>query len=265
MLSVRKALNGVPGARYAASLLGERLLGFGFAQRRRRLMARYSGALGNRVRTGPFEGMQITDGPDAFGLMRLIGTYEPELHGVIEDLLATGAYQTVVNVGCAEGFYSVGLALRLPSAHVYAFDLIKTRQRLCMLNAHRNGMAGRVTVSGRCTCDKLNELLTPGKRALVFLDCEGAEKDLLRPDLAPGLLHADIVVECHDFLDSAITPTILKRFHGSHNVTRIDEQSHEWPGLPELRGMGGMDKAAAMFEARTVLMHWLILRTAAVL
>ena len=64
------------------------LLGFGFAQRRRRLMAQYSAVLGNRVRTGPFAGMQIADGPDAFGLMRLIGTYEPELHCVIEDLLA---------------------------------------------------------------------------------------------------------------------------------------------------------------------------------
>jgi hypothetical protein len=74
MRSPCKLLNGVPGVRYAASILGERLLGFGFAQRRRRLMAQYSAALGNRVRTGPFERMLITDGPDAFGLMRLVGT-----------------------------------------------------------------------------------------------------------------------------------------------------------------------------------------------
>lgn len=223
-------------------------------------MADYSPVLGNRVRTGPFAGMQIIDGPDAFGLMRLIETYEPELHAVIEDLLATAAYGTVVNVGCAEGFYSVGLALRLPGAHVYAFDIEKKRQRLCLLNAQQNGVASRVTVDGRCTPDNLSRLLTPGKRALVFLDCEGAEKDLLRPDLAPGLLEADIVVECHDFLDSSITPTILERFQGSHHVTRVDEQTHTWPDLRELRNMGGIDKAAAMFEARKTLMPWLILR-----
>jgi predicted O-methyltransferase YrrM len=257
---MRRMLSHIPGARYAAGILGERLLGFGFAQRRRRLMAQYAATLGNRIRTGPFAGMQITDGPDAFGLMRLLGTYEPELHSVIEELLAGAAYDIVVNIGCAEGFYSVGLALRLLKAHVYAFDIDEKRQRLCLLNARQNRVDSRMTVAGRCTCRNLAWLLTPGKRALVFLDCEGAEKDLLQPDLAPGLLQADIVVECHDFLDKSITPTILERFSGSHEMTRIDERMHEWPDLPEIRGMSGIDKAVAMFEARTALMHWLILR-----
>ena len=243
------------------SILGERLLGFGLAQRRRILMTRYSRSLGNRVRTGPFVGMQITDGPDAFGFMRLIGTYEPELAPAIADLMATTAYDIVVNIGCAEGFYSVGLALGLPNTHVYAFDLSKKRQRLCMLNAQQNGVAGRVTVDGRCTCNKLDALLTPEKRALLFLDCEGAEKELLRPDLAPGLLRADVVVECHDFLDSSITPTLLRRFRETHDVIRIDERTRELPDLPEIKEMSGIDKAAAMFEARAAPMHWLIFRS----
>jgi hypothetical protein len=130
MISVRRLLSSVPGSRYAAGVLGERLLGLGLAQRRRTLMARYSGSLGNRVRTGPFAGMQITDGPDAFGLMRLIGTYEPELAPTIENLIARTAYDIIVNIGCvnigcAEGLYSVGFALQLPKTHVYAFDLCK--------------------------------------------------------------------------------------------------------------------------------------------
>jgi hypothetical protein len=261
MISVRRLFNSVPGGRYAASILGERLLGLGLAQRRRTLMARYSASLGNRAKIGPFVGMQITDGPDAFGLMRLIGTYEAELAPAIEDLIARTAYDIVVNIGCAEGFYAVGLALRLPNTHVYAFDLCKKRQRLCVLNAHQNGVAARVTVDGRCTVKELDALLTLEKHALLFLDCEGAEKGLLRPDLVPGLLQADLVVECHDFLDSSITPTLLKRFHESHDVIRIDERTHELPDLPEVRGMSGIDKAAAMFEARAALMHWLIFRS----
>jgi hypothetical protein len=148
-LALGRLLNHVPGASYAAGVLGERLLGFGFAQRRRRLMLKYAGALGNRVRTGPFTGMQISDGPDAFGLMRLIGTYEPELHSVIERLLANSSYDLVINVGCAEGFYAVGLAIRLPAAHVYAFDISAAQQRLCKQNALQNGVRARVKVGGR--------------------------------------------------------------------------------------------------------------------
>lgn len=262
-LPLRRMLNHIPGMRSAAGIVGERLLGHGFAQRRRQLMARYAEALGNRVRTGPFAGMLIMDGPDACGLMRLIGTYEPELHAVIEELLASNSYDTILNVGCAEGFYAVGLALRVPCARVYAFDTSEKRQQLCLQNAGQNGVAARVKVGGRCKCKDLTKLLAPSRRALVFMDCEGAEKDLMRPDLVgPGLLKADIVLECHDFLDNSITPAILERFSASHRVTRVEEQTHKLPDLPELHGLGGIDKAVAMFEARAVLMHWLVLRAA---
>src|SRR5258708_39673128 len=76
-----------------------------------------------KVLSGPFLGMpylnEIIWGPIT---PKWIGSYEAELHSVVEQLIA-GEYREIVNVGCAEGYYAVGLASRIPKVKVLAFDL----------------------------------------------------------------------------------------------------------------------------------------------
>jgi hypothetical protein len=52
---------------------------------------------------------------------KFLGTYEQELHGVIEKAMESHP-KFVLNIGCAEGFYAVGLAIRLNDAQVFAAD-----------------------------------------------------------------------------------------------------------------------------------------------
>ncbi len=71
---------------------------------------------GWEVAGGPFASMQYV--PDAFSVAitaRLVGCYEAELHNTIEEVIARRP-PLVVNVGCAEGYYAVGLARRLPAS-----------------------------------------------------------------------------------------------------------------------------------------------------
>ena len=80
-------------------------------------------ARGPFVRGGPFDGMQFTTDCRWPGFPTyLTGNYEAELHEALEEFIATRP-DVVVDVGCAEGYYAVGLALRLPEAHVYAYDI----------------------------------------------------------------------------------------------------------------------------------------------
>src|SRR5215813_4226420 len=72
--------------------------------------------LGNRVLTGPFKGMIVTDQPnwdDGNSTLKLLGCYEHELWDAIE-LAITRKPSAVINIGCAEGYYAIGLARRLP-------------------------------------------------------------------------------------------------------------------------------------------------------
>ena len=63
---------------------------------------------------------------------KLIGSYEEEVHPIIEEIIRR-RYSIVVNIGCAEGYYAVGFALRIPDAIVYAFDVDTTAQQGMMI------------------------------------------------------------------------------------------------------------------------------------
>src|SRR5436305_1529663 len=98
---------------------------------------------GPRVRSGPFAGMTMLRAvADGSYTAKLLGCYERELHGLIRRLVRT-RYRTVVNVGCAEGYYAVGLARRMPAATVHAHDTDPEARRLCRRLARANGLGTR--------------------------------------------------------------------------------------------------------------------------
>ena len=84
------------------------------------------------VRSGPFTGMKYPKAEAAGSafIPKLLGSYERELHPMIERLIAKG-YDDVIDVGCAEGYYATGMALRLPGARVHAYDTSETARDLC--------------------------------------------------------------------------------------------------------------------------------------
>jgi len=76
--------------------------------------------------------------PEAVGssfLPKLVGSYEAELHGVIEELIGRD-YRTIIDIGSAEGYYVVGLARRCPAARIYAFDMDRLGRLRCANMAH---------------------------------------------------------------------------------------------------------------------------------
>lgn len=227
------------------------------ARRRRRVAAAARAGHGSLVQAGPFEGMrylrQASWGEEL--VPKLLGCYEAELHEHLESLLR-GGYDRVVNVGCAEGYYAVGLARRLPGAQVSAFDTDPRAQYLCRRLAARNDVEDRVHVGGECTPSMLDELVVG--RTLVVVDCEGCELALLRPDLAPGLRRADLLVELHDFVDPSISTTIVGRFPG-HDLTLVDAVDRD-PARYALPGLSAAEQADALSEHRPGGMQWAVLR-----
>ena len=74
------------------------------------------------IRSGPFAGMRYVDTATEGALVpRLLGTYESELHPYLKRFAAEGC-EDVIDVGCAEGYYAVGLARLMPGALVHGGD-----------------------------------------------------------------------------------------------------------------------------------------------
>ena len=96
------------------------------------------------VRNGPFRGMRYPERASVGSALvpKLLGSYERELQPVLEDILAR-EHSEIVDIGCAEGYYAVGLALRLPAARVFAYDTNVMAIDLCLDPPFRAGVASR--------------------------------------------------------------------------------------------------------------------------
>ncbi|HEV7684458.1 MAG TPA: methyltransferase [Pyrinomonadaceae bacterium] len=206
------------------------------------------------VQSGPFAGMAyISEAVCSSLVPKLLGSYEGELHEVLGQILKR-EYETVIDVGCAEGYYAVGLALRLPRARVYAFDIDTRARALCTSLAEVNKVAERVIVAGECNHEKLNSLIRG--RTLIVCDCEGCELPLLDPALAPELAKSDLLVELHDMIIPGITPTIISRFTQTHEITLIDAEERDPTAFPVLKDFDQLTQRTAVAEFRDGPMQW---------
>lgn len=213
---------------------------------------------GARIHGGPFAGMEYL-GQAAEGALipRLLGTYESELHPHLERFLAEGV-DCVVDVGCAEGYYAVGLARRLPRAVVYAYDISPHARQACAALAQRNGVADRVVV--RETFRPHDFETFAGRRALVVMDVEGAEAELLRPDLSPALAGMRLIVETHDPRGLGLLEDLRGRFEATHEVLRVDQAPKTFDMPDWLRSLPHLDQLLAVWEWRGIPTPWLVMR-----
>lgn len=170
------------------------------------------------VLTGPFKGMRYID-DRVWGPIepRWLGTYESELHGVITTVIQRG-YETVIDVGSAEGYYAVGLARACPAAIVFSYEVDpwsrRQQRQMCSLNGVSN-----LFLVGRCTHDEMVRRATD--RTLLICDIEGFERDLLDPKRAPALMKIDILVEVHrcgDVTMKGMENHLRNRFSETHAI-----------------------------------------------
>lgn len=216
---------------------------------------------GTMVMQGPLAGMDfLHKSTEGCHIAKLLGCYEQPLQPFIEQAIQR-PYATVLNIGCAEGYYAVGMARRMPNTQVLAHDLNPLAQSTCAELARKNGVADRVHVGGLFSPGDL--AAHAGASVLLMCDIEGAEKALLDPQQSPALKGMDIVVESHECLVPGITQLLMARFHDTHDTTLVQddgqrrlEQAPAWfLGLPHL------DQLLAVWEWRSGPTPWLVMRT----
>ncbi len=176
---------------------------------------------GEYVVSGPFAGMRyVKYSLSSAWPPKLLGLYEKELHPLLARLSKT-QFKTIIDIGAAEGYYAVGMACAHPEAQILAFESDAHGQQLIAELAELNGVKGRVTVGGLCDIERLRHSLRQDPGALIIMDIEGGELDLLNPAEVPELAQCQILVELHDCFKPGLDEEILKRFQHTHNIERI--------------------------------------------
>ena len=226
---------------------------------RSQMLARtYIARQGTRIHQGPFAGMDYVEAAtEGVLIARLLGTYESELHPYIAEI-AAGGLDCVIDVGCAEGYYAVGLARQLPGVTVYAHDIDEAARNACAELAAKNGVADRVIIGGEFKPHDFQAF--EGRRVLVLVDAEGAEVDILQPELGPALAQMDIIVETHDLYRPGTLATLTARFSPTHDIVRVDQgpKTFDMPGW--LRELTHLDQLLAVWEWRQRPTPWLVMR-----
>lgn len=216
-----------------------------------------------QVRNGPFSGMKYP-GFASFGSAfapKLLGSYELEIQPAVEQFLKTKNYAEIIDVGCAEGYYAVGFALRSKSSRVFAYDSEESARKLCKEMAKLNGVSDRVKIGSLFTPEELAIFQFSG-RGLIICDCEGFEKELFNEKNLRNISNCDLIIETHDFIDINISSYIKDLLSASHKIDSVmsidDIQKVLSYDYRELKELNFEDRKYLLAEGRPAIMEWLI-------
>lgn len=213
----------------------------------------------NTVQTGPFTGLILPETEVDSIAPKLLGCYEAELHEAIEQSIEIQP-DIIVNIGCAEGFYAVGLARRLPSATCFAFDCLEEEQARCRHTASVNKVESSVRVAGSIEKNQLDRCLKPALTPLIVCDCEGCELELLDPATVPELSKSRIIVELHDRPGTdEIRRTLLGRFQESHTIQVVRSGARDPGAFSVLSSLNQFLQFLAICEFRDWTMEWTVM------
>lgn len=213
--------------------------------------------LGDHVLTGPFSGMRyIRKSVGSSYPPKLLGTYEKELWELVGMLRGRG-YRLLIDVGAAEGYYTVGFARIFTESSVVAFEaMVDTHAHLSNLAA-LNGVKERIDLRGWCGVEALSSAMQAPGPILIICDCEGGERELLDPLRIAALAGADILVELHDFLVPGTSDLLRERFSATHNLEIIHMAPRVAADWPQQADFVPADcRLAAMAEHRDPHQRW---------
>jgi hypothetical protein len=209
------------------------------------------------ILSGPFKGMKYIN-ETVWGPIepKWFGTYESEIHAAVQKILKK-QYDTVIDVGSAEGYYSVGLAWKMPKSEVLSYEVDPwsrlQQRRLAAMNNVSN-----LRVFGRCTHKEIDK--RSRKKTLIICDIEGFEMELLNPEMASSLRYSDCLVELHHFQEISMTKMeeiFNERFSGSHVIERYPMILRDCSMIPEFLDLALQVDVELLDERRGMKQVWL--------
>lgn len=182
----------------------------------------------------------------------LIGTWEKELHGVVDAIIAMEP-SAIVDMGGAEGYYAVGRLTKLQckNTKVITFEIAAENQRKLSDTARVNGVQDLFDIRGEATTYELQQSLEGVVDPVIICDITGGEEMLLDPVRVPSLKNASILVELHDVIQPNVSDTVRKRFRSTHKIIEFQTQGRTVEDFPSGLKVRSSRSLALMDELRS--------------
>lgn len=214
----------------------------------------------NAVLRGPFKGMKYSslDSEGSSLLAKILGSYEDELDEIIYSILKND-YKEILDVGCAEGYYAVGLAMKMRDSKIFAYDNDKRAIELCRENAKKNNVIAKISFGEFCSAQTLAEFKFSGK-VLIISDCEGYEIELFTKDNFPNLKNCDILIEMHHLVHPHVKTYLENLFKDSHTIQIIKSKLKHVDDYDELKLIDKEYYHDTILTERDTKMEWTFLK-----
>lgn len=224
---------------------------------------KYLYLLSNGVRRGPFVGLKYPFLSAIYSAFfpKVLGYYEMELHPAI-DILKRKQFTSILDVGCAEGYYAVGFAKMFPNAKLVAYDLdpLAREKTIEMALANDVPVGEKFEIKDFCSSEELLRL-DPEKKHLIFSDCEGFEGQLFTMEVVSHLSLSDFVIEVHDFVSPGLCDELVAKFSTTHQIEIIksihDLYRYRFIEDQEIKKLKLKDQIELLAEKRPTQMEWL--------
>ncbi len=214
-----------------------------------------------QVKHGPFISMEYgslsVTGSSIFP--KLLGSYEREIHHFLEYAFSQ-SYSYIVNIGCDEGYYAVGLALRFRGTPVLAYDINPGALQLAASLSRINGVSSQIRFRKEFKPSDAVEF--KDERNLFIIDIEGAEAEIFSVQNAGCFSKSDLLIELH--LEQY--PELIQKFEGlfgsTHNISVVDSVPDHLKAMhyqyPELQNLSYRQRRHLLAE-RNEFMQWIFL------
>lgn len=214
---------------------------------------------GLSVTGGPFKGMNyIEQSIGSSYITKLIGSYEEVLHDVVENLKRRD-YTTIIDIGCAEGYYLVGLGIYNKKATLIGYDIEERALSLVQSLYNKNNLHNKLILLKECTFHDLSERITDN--TLIICDSEGFEGYILNPEKCSSLKEVQtILIELHDFAYPNIKQILTDRFSSTHSVSTIifkHANADNYPFLKEMKNK--LHRFNILYERAEQEQEWLLM------
>ena len=140
---------------------------------------------------------QIWGGSDLSS--KILGTYEASITEKLVELasLSNGVF---IDIGSADGYYSIGMLHSKTYEKCLSFEISEQSRNLQLELAKLNRVEDNITILNEANIESLSQFQKELEGAIILIDIEGEEYELLTDQMLKTLRNSHIIIELHPHL-----------------------------------------------------------------
>ena len=231
-------------------------------ERRNRISLELYRLVNGVVKYGPFKGLKLVRetwwGESDLG-SQCLGLYEMEILNFLKEV-ERDDYKSFIDIGAADGYYAIGMLVSGKVSKCICYEKSESGRRVIMENWKANGSLGELKLYPEANFKGISSLdPVVLNKALVLIDIEGAEFDLLDEMLLYILRKSTLILEIHNWVKNFedLYVNLLERANKFFDIEVIEHLDRPINQIFELQELSDDNRNLLVSEGRPSLMRFL--------